>query len=57
MLSELHDFQQFRAVENVTVDHVNDFEFVLMQLIVASGTTIFYHDHIKTLIGQAAHRR
>ena len=49
-------FTQFVQPHDVAVDHVDDFQFALMQVIGGRGAAVIDDDHIEAFIGQAAHR-
>ena len=49
-------FSQFVQLHDVAVDHVDDFQFALMQFIGGRGAAVIDYDHIEAFVGQAAHR-
>jgi hypothetical protein len=42
------------CLDDVTVDHVDHFEFMVMQFHCGRGTTVFDHQHVETFIRKAA---
>ena len=39
----------------MTVNHIDDFKFVVVYFYSGGRSTIFNHDDVKTFVGQAAH--
>jgi len=48
-------FTQFVQLHDMAVDHVDDFQFALMQFIGGRGAAVIDDDHIEAFVGQAAH--
>ena len=54
---EPHDGFQFAAADHVAVDHVDDLQFPLVQLVGAGGAAILNEDNVEAFIGKAPHGR
>ena len=54
---EPHDGFQFTAADYVAVDHVDDLQFTLVQLVGAGGTAILNEDNVKAFVGKTPHGR